>query len=77
MADCVLYSTDHCQLCERALDLLLTMPELNGRTLTVIDVADDDALLTRYGERLPVLRLAGAELDWPFDAAAVRALIAS
>jgi len=77
MADCILFSTDHCQLCERALDLLLTLPELNGRTLTVVDVADDDELLARYGERLPVLRLAGAELDWPFDAAAVRTLLGS
>ena len=38
---------------------------------------DDDATLeARYGIRVPVLRDAqrGLELDWPFDADAVRAL---
>jgi hypothetical protein len=67
----VLLSTDHCTLCERALDLLLSMPELRGRQLRVIDVATDDALLARYGERVPVLRCGDRELGWPFAAADV------
>lgn len=62
-----LLSTDHCTLCERALDLLTSMPELRGRRLDVVDVADDEALLARYGERLPVLQVGGRELDWPFS----------
>jgi hypothetical protein len=35
----------------------------------------DAALEARYGTRVPVLRDAasGAELDWPFDAATLRA----
>ncbi len=74
-----LYSTDHCALCEQALDLLLSMPELAGRQLVVVDVALDDALSERYGRRLPVLTIgrdeARCELDWPFDADAVRASI--
>ncbi len=70
--DLVLLSTDHCTLCERALDLLLSMPELRGRALRVVDVAGDDALLERYGERVPVLRIGGRELDWPFDAEDVK-----
>lgn len=61
-----LLSTDHCTLCERALDLLASMPELRGRRLDVVDVAGDQALLERYGERLPVLQVNGRELDWPF-----------
>ena len=38
----------------------------------------DDALEARYGIRVPVLRDAssGVELDWPFDAAALRRLLA-
>jgi hypothetical protein len=71
----VLLSTDHCSLCERALDLLLSMPELRGLALQVVDVADDDALTERYGERLPVLLGGGRELDWPFAAADVRTLL--
>lgn len=37
----VLFSTDHCTLCEQALDLLFSMPEIAGFSLQVIDVADD------------------------------------
>ncbi len=69
----VLYTTDHCSLCERALDLLLSMPESRGHSLVVLDVIESADLLERYGARLPVLAVAGAELDWPFDRAAVSA----
>ncbi len=75
----ILYSTDHCTLCEQALDLLLSMPELVGRQLDVVDVALDDTLQSRYGERLPVLCLTcgaiRAELAWPFDAKVVAELV--
>jgi hypothetical protein len=67
----VLLSTEHCSLCERALDILFSMPELRGRQLQVVDVAHDEALQARYGERLPVLLDAGRELGWPFAAADV------
>jgi hypothetical protein len=62
----VLFSTDHCALCEQALDLLASMPELRGRPLQVIDVAADDVLEERYGSRLPVLLAGSHELSWPF-----------
>ena len=65
-------STDHCTLCDQALDLLTSMPELGGLTLVVVDVADDDQLTERYGERLPVLVFHGRELDWPFAGADLR-----
>jgi len=67
----VLYSTDHCTLCERALDLLLSMPESRGLALVVVDVAESEALLECYGARLPVLAVGARELEWPFDRAAV------
>lgn len=71
----VLLSTEHCSLCEQALDLLVSMPELRGMPLHVVDVAEDDGLLERYGERLPVLAMAGRELDWPFTAGDVAAFL--
>jgi hypothetical protein len=72
----VLYSTDHCALCERALELLLSMPESRGWSLEVVDVADSETLVGRYGMRLPVLAIGAVELDWPFDRSAVaRALV--
>ncbi len=55
------------------------MPELAGTQLKVVDVAEDESLQARYGQRLPVLSLAGRgvplELDWPFDAGVVAASI--
>ena len=64
--------TASCGRCDDALDWLLSMPELAGRTLITRDVVDDEALLDRYGERVPVLRVGRAELDWPFDPEALR-----
>jgi len=61
-----LMSTEHCALCEEALDLLLGMPEMAGLQLQVVDVAANDALLARYGEQIPVLRACGRELSAPF-----------
>ena len=64
-------------MCEQALELLFSMPELQGFSLQVIDIADDQALTERYGERLPVLSAGDSELDWPFDEKTVREVIAS
>ncbi len=64
----ILYSTEHCSLCEQALDWLFSMPELAGHALEVIDIAESDDLVASYGERLPVLRVGENEMDWPFDA---------
>lgn len=65
-----LYTTLGCHLCELALHLLQAQ-QAKGRDLHIIEVeiSDDDALMERYGIRIPVLRVADAELGWPFDAA--------
>ena len=59
-------------MCEQALDLLFSMTELQGFSLRVVDVALDETLAERYGERLPLLEVTGPAgpvlLDWPFDA---------
>ena len=65
-AKIILFSTDYCTLCDAALELLMSMPELRGLSLHVVDVANDEDLLSRYGERLPVVRVGERELDWPF-----------
>lgn len=80
----MLLSTDHCELCDEALSMLFSMPELAGLELRVVDVAEDDELLERYGEHVPVLQLFTAadveadaqpqlamSLDWPFTADSV------
>jgi len=75
-----LLSTDHCTLCDEALDMLFSMPDIAGLELRVVDVVSDDVLLETYGEKVPVLQLFTAasaealaaepdlvlELAWPF-----------
>ena len=63
-----LLSTDHCSLCEQALDSLLGMPQVAGLELVVVDIAADDQLMADYGEQIPVLRALGQELAAPFTA---------
>lgn len=71
-----LYQRDDCPLCDQALAVLAAarVPEFDS-----VWIDADDALEARYGTRVPVLRdgARGAELDWPFDAAAVRAFLGS
>ena len=72
-AHLMLYGTAGCHLCEQASALLRQA----GLQATEADVATDDALLERYGVRIPVLvRADGAELDWPFDAATLARFLA-
>ena len=67
----ILYQRDDCHLCDLALEVLATAhaPEFDS-----VFIDGDEALEARYGSRIPVLRDArrGVELDWPFDANAVR-----
>jgi glutaredoxin len=67
--DIRLYGTACCHLCEEAQAILQGM----GIEAEHVDIADDDELLEKYGIRIPVLKRVdtGAELGWPFDAAAV------
>lgn len=70
----ILFQRDDCPLCDQALAVLAAAraPEFETRWI------DDEAELeARYGMRVPVLRddPGERELDWPFDAAAVRAFV--
>ena len=69
----ILFQRDHCHLCDKA---LAVMAEARAPDFDSVFIDDDPALEARYGLRVPVLRddARGIELDWPFDAAAVRAL---
>lgn len=69
-----LYQRDDCPLCDRALAVLAAarLPEFES-----VWIDGDQGLEARYGTRVPVLCDAqrGIELDWPFDARAVRELL--
>lgn len=70
----VLYTTVGCHLCEQARELVSTVaPDI---TPTLVDVAEDDELLARYGERIPVLMKEGRELGWPFGLLDVQQFLA-
>ncbi|MEN4902501.1 glutaredoxin family protein [Luteimonas sp. TWI1437] len=71
----ILYQRDDCHLCDLALEVLA---QARAPAFDSVFIDDDDALETRYGTRVPVLHDAtrGVELDWPFDADAVRRTLA-
>ena len=54
-ATLVLYSTLGCHLCEQAELLLLALPLTEPLVVEVVDISDDDALVQRFGTRIPVL----------------------
>ena len=74
----VLFQTLGCHLCEEALGVINASRSLDGAALESIDIADDEALLERYGTRIPVLLRvdSGAELDWPFTSEEVARFLA-
>lgn len=64
----LLYSTLGCHLCELAEELIRTTVEQGVLTLTIVEIANSNDLLDRYGLTIPVLQArTGAELSWPFD----------
>lgn len=69
----ILYGTTFCHLCEQAEAVL----QVIGVEAEHVDIAEDDALLEKYGVRIPLVKRedTGAELAWPFDEAAVRRFI--
>lgn len=70
MSKLTLYTTDGCHLCEHAETIieqaLAREPDL---TWQKVDIADQDALMERYGIRIPVIQLEAADYDlgWPFS----------
>lgn len=71
MAEIILYTTAGCHLCEQAEQLLRVVADLNQLSWHAVDIAEDAALVERFGVRIPVIQVAGAadDLGWPFDEA--------
>jgi Glutaredoxin-like domain (DUF836) len=69
-----LYQRDDCHLCDVALGLLA---EVRAPEFESVFIDGHEALEARYGLRVPVLRdeSRGMELDWPFDAVALRSFL--
>ncbi len=60
-----LYTTLGCHLCEQAEAMLQDL----GVVYDAVEIADSEALVERYGVRIPVLHVPGKDLElgWPFD----------
>lgn len=61
-----------CHLCEEVQGmigyLLQNEPDLQvSYQFELVEIADDEELLNRYGIRIPVLVKQGEELNWPFE----------
>jgi hypothetical protein len=80
MTRLTLYHTAGCHLCEEAQALLAACLAAQGvapACLRLADIAEDGALLERYGTLIPVLREedSGRELNWPFGLDDIRGVL--
>ena len=66
-----LFQRDDCRLCDLAIEVLA---QARAPEFSSVFIDDDTALEARYGARVPVLRdeESARELNWPFDAGALR-----
>lgn len=63
----LLLGTSACHLCEQAERLLQQAQAARPLQWQAVDIALDDALVSVYGTRIPVLRQGDRTLDWPFS----------
>jgi hypothetical protein len=71
----ILYERDGCHLCDDARVLLDEMLGTDGYAR--VDIETDDALVLRYGFRIPVVALDGVDrLEAPITAPDIRELVA-
>jgi hypothetical protein len=66
-----LYTKPGCHLCEDAAANLDRLRTRYPHALELVDITSDTDLVHNYGERIPVLAIAGREYDAPLPAAAL------
>lgn len=72
-----LYSTVGCHLCEQAYALLEQIVQVQD-SITVIDIALDDALFERFGTTIPVVEFDDHSLlSWPFSASEIQSKLSA
>lgn len=71
MTQYILYSGQHCHLCDLALELIQQVSPDISQQLKKVDVKTTHELYHQYGARIPVLKIENGarskELGWPFD----------
>lgn len=70
----VLLGTEGCHLCDDATAIILAASQGLDVIVYQDDIAVSEALVTRYGTRIPVIKheTLETELDWPFSVDDVR-----
>lgn len=64
----LLYGTTGCHLCDEAEKILGQLAAARSFHWRYVDIALDEALVEKYGVRIPVLKAPnGQELGWPFS----------
>jgi glutaredoxin len=72
-----LYSRENCHLCEDMLDALEIYQEELGYCLTVYDIDDDEALVAKYNEHVPLVLLDEQEvMRYFFELATLKTALA-
>ena len=66
-----LMHTEDCHLCEQASEMMNDL----GLEFKAIDIASSAELIEAYGLRIPVIRVSGQELGWPFDPSDIQAFL--
>ena len=51
----IVYSREECHLCQDMINALQSMQKQSAFEFEVIDIDSDSQLISRYGERIPVL----------------------
>ncbi|WP_455887412.1 glutaredoxin family protein [Pseudomonas rustica] len=76
LPECQLFGTLGCHLCEVAEAVLMPFVD-HGLLVELVDIAESEPMIERYGLIIPVLRRCdtAAELHWPFDAEQVVAFL--
>jgi Glutaredoxin-like domain (DUF836) len=64
-----LFTRPGCHLCEDALGELDRLQARQPHELVLVDISDKPDLIQRYGERIPVLEIAGREYAAPLPRA--------
>jgi hypothetical protein len=76
VTEVVLYGKAGCHLCEEARAVVLAVRERHPFELREVDVSLDPVLHARYGERIPVVAVAGVEVfEYHVDAAELARLL--
>lgn len=70
-----LYTGTGCHLCDQAREILDAV--VGPEAYTVVNISGNEALMTEYGIRIPVVKNArGKEKGWPFSAGQIKRLVA-